>query len=76
MKKSILNLGKALNKAEQQLVNGGEGTCCNTITYEDGYQYRSCGKTKEQALELLGDSYDDLGGSGPATVSHWCCSSC
>jgi len=28
MKKSILNLGKALNKAEQQLINGGE--VCST----------------------------------------------
>ncbi len=40
MKKSILNLGKALNKAEQKLINGGglrctspnscpTGQCCN-----------------------------------------------
>ncbi|MDC1162267.1 hypothetical protein OAT18_02375 [Tenacibaculum sp.] len=28
MKKSILNLGKALNKAEQQIINGGgKGGC-------------------------------------------------
>ncbi|MCD8399747.1 hypothetical protein G1K66_01840 [Tenacibaculum finnmarkense] len=27
MKKSILNLGKALNKAEQQTINGGNNAC-------------------------------------------------
>ncbi|WP_442264473.1 hypothetical protein ACSIGC_08855 [Tenacibaculum sp. ZS6-P6] len=27
MKKSILNIGKALNKAEQRKVNGGFGSC-------------------------------------------------
>ena len=27
MKKSILNLGKALNKAEQTKINGGENEC-------------------------------------------------
>jgi endonuclease III len=41
MKKQILNLGKALNKAEQKLVNGGKVLhggyqCCNA--------YGSCGK--------------------------------
>ena len=30
MKKQILNLGKALNKAEQRTINGGaSGKCCN-----------------------------------------------
>ncbi|WP_272150213.1 hypothetical protein [Tenacibaculum aiptasiae] len=43
MKKSILNLGKALNKAEQRTINGGRkfceshedcGTgCCNTSRF-------------------------------------------
>ncbi|CAL2104707.1 conserved protein of unknown function [Tenacibaculum sp. 190130A14a] len=28
MKKSILNLGKSLNKAEQKAVNGGFGNTC------------------------------------------------
>ncbi|WP_428742087.1 hypothetical protein [Tenacibaculum sp.] len=28
MKKSILNLGKALNRAEQQQINGGKFICC------------------------------------------------
>ena len=27
MKNSILNLGKALNKAEQKSINGGNGPC-------------------------------------------------
>ncbi len=27
MKKSILNIGKALNKAEQKRINGGIGNC-------------------------------------------------
>ncbi len=27
MKNQILNLGKALNKAEQARINGGNGTC-------------------------------------------------
>jgi len=30
MKKEILNIGKALNKAEQQKVSGGGKTFCNT----------------------------------------------
>ncbi|WP_299887372.1 hypothetical protein [uncultured Lacinutrix sp.] len=29
MKKSILNIGKALNKAELKTINGGEITFCN-----------------------------------------------
>ena len=39
MKKSILNLGKALDKAEQKEVNGGNeflacgGVLCETISY-------------------------------------------
>jgi hypothetical protein len=40
MKKQILNLGKALNKAEQKLIKGGydyipcSGTSCNTCPTE------------------------------------------
>ncbi len=30
MKKSILNIGKALNKVEQKSINGGGKTLCNT----------------------------------------------
>ncbi|WP_175578768.1 BRCT domain-containing protein [Tenacibaculum aiptasiae] len=35
MKKSILNLGKALKKAEQQIIKGGDGTLvepCNSAS--------------------------------------------
>lgn len=38
MKKSILNLGKALNKSEQQTINGGAG--CPTYPAD---RCRSCG---------------------------------
>jgi hypothetical protein len=31
MKKQILNLGKALNKAEQRSINGGQGLTCAEI---------------------------------------------
>jgi hypothetical protein len=37
MKKSILNLGKALNKAEQKSINGGRGAECGK-----GYSWDSC----------------------------------
>jgi hypothetical protein len=37
MKKSILNLGKALNKAEQKSINGGRGAECGI-----GYSWDSC----------------------------------
>jgi len=33
MKKSILNLGKALNKSEQKKVNGGYGNCPQNCEY-------------------------------------------
>lgn len=32
MKKEILNIGKALNKAEQKIINGGGKTFCNNDT--------------------------------------------
>lgn len=33
MKKSILNIGKALNKKDQQQINGGFGVCDCTSDY-------------------------------------------
>ena len=45
MKKSILNIGKALNKVEQKTVNGGgrafcypgtDGICCGTAHWQCG----------------------------------------
>ena len=40
MKKQILNLGKALNKAEQKSINGGvtrpfNGTCLSIVCHPD-----------------------------------------
>ena len=42
MKKQFLNLGKALNKAEQKQINGGAGGCptyeeCVSNCYNGGY---------------------------------------
>jgi len=46
MKKSILNLGKALNKAEQKTINGGKWQCLladNTcIRYSFGCAESQC----------------------------------
>ena len=53
MKKSILNLGKALNKAEQKEINGGSTTMsrkCNVGIFT------KCTR-EEQALAEAGDSY-------------------
>lgn len=41
MKKQILNLGKALNKAEQQKVNGGVWDNCGSDF--SSYFVRNCG---------------------------------
>ncbi|WP_155995153.1 hypothetical protein [Tenacibaculum ovolyticum] len=35
MKKSILNLGEALNKAEQKSINGGIGPVCKSGYFND-----------------------------------------
>ena len=69
MKKQILNLGKALNKAEQKLINGGNpgglddapGTC-GYISPEGSVW---CNISKSQAK----GSYENMGG-------NWCCDSC
>jgi len=42
MKKSILNLGKALNKAEQKEIKGSRTSICHTIGRECKYDY-NCG---------------------------------
>ncbi|WP_237274786.1 hypothetical protein [Tenacibaculum ovolyticum] len=41
MKKSILNLGKALNKAEQKEINGGLNQC-NTYSGPIYYDQNNC----------------------------------
>ena len=67
MKKQFLNLGKALNKAEQKSINGG----LTELTYRGTCGYRSpdgavwCGITKSQAE----GAYNNNGG-------NWCCDSC
>ncbi len=84
MKKQILKIGKALTRAEQKEVFGGNqiihedqgGSCCNTITYADGYSYRACGLSASTAKGNVGTQYSNLGGFGPATITHWCCQSC
>jgi len=35
MKKSILNLGKALNKAQQQAINGGTRGCASSCSTDE-----------------------------------------
>ena len=44
MKKSILNLGKALNKAEQKSINGGWDPCRTTAECQEmsGDPYAIC----------------------------------
>ena len=37
MKKSVLNLGKALNKAEQKSISGGFAACINASQCADIY---------------------------------------
>ncbi|CAM1350251.1 hypothetical protein [Tenacibaculum crassostreae] len=41
MKKSILNLGNTLNKAEQKLINGGLNQC-DTYTGPNYYDENNC----------------------------------
>ncbi|MEE9364390.1 MAG: hypothetical protein V3U92_17445 [Cellulophaga sp.] len=52
MKKSILNLGKALNRLEQKAINGGgpyrcnpqgDSYCCGPANWQCGYCGMSCG---------------------------------
>lgn len=45
MKKSILNLGKALNKAEQKIINGGGPSCPGPICY--GISGFGCGTCED-----------------------------
>ncbi|WP_028892858.1 hypothetical protein [Tenacibaculum sp. 47A_GOM-205m] len=43
MKKSILNIGKALNKAEKSLINGGKKQCDNHYQCGSGYCCNTAG---------------------------------
>jgi hypothetical protein len=51
MKKQILNIGKALNKAEQKSVNGGRGLECNP-----GFHWDAC------ALKCITNNEQTIGG--------------
>ena len=42
MKKSILNLGKVLNRMEQKLINGGKFICCVSNPLCPSYAETSC----------------------------------
>ena len=46
MKKSILNIGKALNRIEQKQINGGGGSCPND-PYGTGHTGQSCNTTAD-----------------------------
>ncbi len=64
MKKSILNLGEALNKAEQKQINGGRGTCSVRI---NGSVWNGLSRSNiDNAIKKM-DQGDSL---------QWCCSSC
>ncbi len=69
MKKQFLNLGKALNKAEQRSISGGrleeDGGSCSIYSVPDG-QWLS-GYTVEDAQWLYHNE---------PTVSGYCCASC
>lgn len=42
MKKSILNIGKALSKAEQQTINGGGRPCAETCYWQSWFAGDFC----------------------------------
>jgi len=77
MKKSILNIGKALNKAEQKMVFGGrnlqeddnDGPCC--ISVNNG-GFNDCGYSVNQAQNLYNQSFT----VADSTVTGYCCASC
>ena len=47
MKKSILNLGEALNKADQKLINGGTTCPSDYICYGENFPHVNCGTCEE-----------------------------
>ncbi|MCT4699662.1 hypothetical protein [Tenacibaculum haliotis] len=65
MKKQILNLGKALNKAEQKEINGG-GTCSAHIPCG----HESCGGGENNYLFNVSQA------EAIAFGGRWCCESC
>ena len=69
MKKQFLNLGKALSKAEQKQIFGGETEPEGLAGGSCGYMHPSgqvwCGLSRSQAE----GAYNNMGG-------NWCCDSC
>ncbi len=64
MKKQILNLGKALNKAEQKVIHGGDWLYCNNPGI-----YGDC---TESECEILGGIWYACNGSCfEANVQHF-----
>ena len=63
MKKQILNLGKALNKAEQKQINGGYAPEC--LSDEDCDQDSHCDLSKALCINPNTDPEDDNFGCDP-----------
>lgn len=42
MKKSILNIGKALSKIEQKKITGGKAQCCVDVPGCPSFYYATC----------------------------------
>ena len=65
MKKSILNLGTILSKAEQKTIQGGDGPC-SVYAVDSGW---IAGYSLEDAQFLYGDGTDPY-------VKGYCCANC
>ncbi|WP_442265650.1 hypothetical protein ACSIGC_15310 [Tenacibaculum sp. ZS6-P6] len=76
MKKSILNLGKSLNKKEQQNINGGFGLrqpCAPSSRYTLEPGNNSCGGTVGRACSFPTSSTSFPGGRCYGTVINNVC---
>lgn len=71
MKKSILNLGKALNRAEQKKINGGHHVCDPKYTQENCNDY--CGSL-DDIIEgsWIGKSTVEAGNAAMAAYDEHC----
>ena len=75
MKKSILNLGKALNRTEQKLINGGSGTCaaCTNVQFVEvnhNVFAKQCVGDLITGVSI-NEAQSHVSGGG-----NWCCDSC
>ncbi|WP_062057052.1 hypothetical protein [Aquimarina longa] len=66
MKKSILNVGKALSRIEQKQINGGGDGPCSVYVKGTGW-------IKNYSVEDAQFLYD---GGNDSTVTGYCCASC